>query len=89
MGASDIAYIYAKYYDATAGAFVLVPDIAKRDKAVDTLISSPPVDTDLGEAIVFDGAKLQLASRFIIYFYNNANLTSQVDIPFTFAVRRC
>jgi len=89
MGASDKAYIYAKYYDTTTSSWVLVPDIVLRDKAADTLISSPPVDTDLGEAVVFDGAKLQLASRFIIYFYNNANITSQVDIPFTFAVRRC
>ncbi len=88
MAAVDKAFIYAKYYDTTAGAFVLVPDIVRRDKAVDTLITAPPIQTDLGEAIVFDGAKLQLASRFIIYFYNDANITSEVRIPFTFGVRR-
>lgn len=88
MGAADVAHIYAKYWDTTAGAFVLVPDIVRRDKAVDTLISSPPISTDVGEGIVFDGAKLQLASRFIIYFYNDANITSEVNIPFTFGIRR-
>lgn len=88
MGATDKAYLYAKYYDTTTSAFVLVPDIVLRDKAADTLITAPPVDTDLGEAVVFDSAKLQLASRFIVYFYNDTNIASQVDVPFTLAVRR-
>lgn len=88
MAASDTLYVYAKYYDTTASAFVLVPDIVRRDKAVDTLITAPPIQTDLGEGIVFDGAKLQLASRFILYFYNDANITSEVNIPFTFGIRR-
>jgi len=88
MGATDKAYLYAKYYDTTTSAFVLVPDVVLRDKAVDSLIAAPPVDTDLGEAVVFDGAKLQLASRFIIFYYNSVNITSEVRIPFTFGIRR-
>ncbi|GAI70687.1 unnamed protein product [marine sediment metagenome] len=89
MGGSDKAYLYAKYYDTTASAWVLVPDVVLRDKAADTLISAPPVNTDLGEGVLFDASKLQLASKFIIYFYNNANITSEVDIPFTLGVKRC
>ena len=88
MAADDKAYMYAKYYDSTASAFVLVPDIVLRDKFVDTLKSALPIDTDLGEGVVFDGAKLQLASRFIIYFYVDDDIDYLVEIPFTFGVRR-
>jgi hypothetical protein len=88
MGASDKARLYAKYYDSTASAFVLVPDIVLRDKAADTLITALPLETDLGEAVIFNGNKVQLASRFIIYFYVDNDIDYLVEIPFTFGVRR-
>ena len=88
MGASDKARLYAKYYDSTASAFVLVPDIVLRDKAADTLITTPPIETDLGEAVIFNGNKVQLASRFIVYFYVDNDIDYLVEIPFTFGIRR-
>ena len=88
MGASDKSRLYAKYYDSKVSDFVLVPDIVLRDKAADTLISSPPIETDLGEAVVFNADDVQLSTRFIIYFYNDANILDRVDIPFSLGVRR-
>jgi len=85
MGATDKAYLYAKYYD---GQWNLLPDVILRDKSSDTLRSSPPVDTDLGDAVVFDTDKVQLGTKFIIYLRNTGNIATYVAIPFMFGVRR-
>jgi len=88
MGATDKVYLFVRYYDGVSSDMKLVPPVVLRDKASDTLVSSPPVDTDLGETVVFDTEKVIQPTMLVVYFYVDNNIATRTYVPFTFSVRR-
>jgi len=88
MGASDKLYLFMRYYDGVSSDMKLIPPVVLRDKASDSLASSPPVDSDKGESVVFDTEKLIQPTILVVYFYVDHDISTRTFVPFSFSVKR-
>ncbi len=83
-GAADKLYVYYKYYNAEDADHILMSDVVMRDKAADTLISAPPVETDKGQCVALDD--LKNGTVLIGMVRSDVAIGSVVELPFDFVV---